>query len=137
MKKIEKGKNVYYTIEWSDFTKYDRHAASRVLPELPGIVFFAEKKQSQQRPLLCYATWREGLRSGMKDLFDENFSKFPKTAKLITERSLYFRYCVVDTDKKDLLDVLYWLIKNYQPEFNNVPEAKDSGRYSDIFLNEL
>jgi len=34
-------------------------------------------------------------------------------------------------------DIMYLLIMNYQPAFNDLQNFSDSGRYDDISLNEM
>jgi hypothetical protein len=46
VKKKVLGDNAYFTVEWSDLIKYDKHHASRVLPELAGILYFIRSDHS-------------------------------------------------------------------------------------------
>jgi len=129
------GKNVYYTLGWSRVLSYDRHEASRILPELPGLIMFMEKKADNYHSVLVYATWREGLRIGMRDMFDSYFTKCPP----LMERNLKhlsYKYAIIDTSKSDLLDLFYWLIREYRPELNT-SNVRDSRRYEQISVKEI
>ncbi|MGL4369034.1 MAG: hypothetical protein ACRCUT_05090 [Spirochaetota bacterium] len=137
MKKTVKNESVHYLIEWSAPFEYDRITAARILPDMPGILFISEKKGRDHFPMLCFACWREGLRSGLKDLMDELFTKFPDTVKELKARGFYYRYTVVDTTPHDMQDIMFWLINTYQPEFNNSRGFGDSRRYSDISVREI
>ena len=136
MKKTEHEDIVYYTITWSDHYLYERIATGRVLPDMSGIVAFREKTSQGFSDLLMIACWREGMRSSVKSLFDPLLSWLPDTVKKISERELWYRYAVVDSTASDMRDVMFYLLKGYQPEFNNVSEYTDSKRYKEISVNE-
>ena len=136
MKKITADNSVVYDVEWSKPFQYDRFSASRVLPEMPGILFFSEKRGNDYHPLLIFASWREGLRGGIRNLFDEMFSAMPKTAAELRKKKLFYRYAVVDSSPLDMKDILFWLIRTYEPEFNSFSEFTDSHRYEQIAVNE-
>lgn len=129
------GRNVYYALGWSRVIAYDRHEASRILPELPGLIMFLEKKADTYYPVLVYATWREGLRIGMRDLFDSYFSKCHAILQKNPKKLLY-KYAIIDSSKSDLLDLFFWLIREYQPELNNT-QVRDSQRYEQISVKEM
>lgn len=135
MNKKVVGLNVYYGLGWSRVLTYDRHEASRVLPELPGLIMFLEKQSDSYYPVLVYATWREGLRIGMRDLFDSYFTKCPPIMQRNLKR-LYYKYAIVDSSKSDLLDLFFWLIREYQPELNT-SNVHDSKRYEQISVREV
>ena len=136
MKKVAADNSVVYNVEWSKPFEYDRFSASRVLPEMPGILFFSEKRGNDYHPLLIFASWREGLRGGIRNLFDEMFSAMPKTAAELRKKKLFYRYAVVDSSPLDMKDILFWLIRTYEPEFNSSREFTDSHRYEQIAVNE-
>lgn len=136
MKKTAADSSILYEIEWSIPFRYDRISAGRILPDMPGILFFTEKKGDSHYPLLIFAAWREGVRSGMKNLMDEMFSAMPETSKQLKQKELYYRYAVVDTTPQDMKDILFWLIRTYDPEFNTGTGFHDSGRFRDIGVKE-
>ena len=135
MKKDVIGGNVFYSIEWSGFKPYDRFSAARVLPDMPGIIHLADVKHSMTRNLFFFASWREGLRCGMKNLFDADRSTLITTVKSMIETNLHYRYTVIDTSPSDMQDILFWLIRNYEPAYNNMKYC-DSKRYGEISIRE-
>ncbi len=135
MKKKIRGDEVHYTIAWSRIVLFDKYAMSRSVPELPGIVFFF-RQENGRGPLFVYGCWREGLRLGVKYLFDPGFSKVPKIAHALVSDRLYFKYTVVDSDPGDMKDIMSVLISKYTPAFNNSAFG-DTGRYSAIHLREI
>ena len=136
MKRKPSDSGIIYDIEWSKPFPYDRFSASRVLPEMPGILFFSEKRGSDYWPLLLFASWREGLRGGMRNLMDETFSAMPKTSVEMKAKKLYYRYAVIDSSPLDMKDILFWLIRTYEPEFNSARNFTDSNRYEKIAVSE-
>lgn len=132
------GKDVYYHLAWSPVHKYDRYNASRVLPELSGIIslFYIGKKGPEH--LLIYGCWRDGCRVAMKKLLtlDPFTQRLPEITRTIDTERLYYRYTIVDTNPKDMQDILFWLIKTYTPEYNNAEAFEDSQRYENIAVKE-
>ncbi len=138
MKKSVKNNNAYYTIVWSKEYPYDRHSASRILPEMAGLLCLLEERRPfEYRPLIFYGCWREGLRLGMKNFFDPAFSKYGDIAKEMLSRKLFYKYSVIDTTPFDLKDIMYWLIGKYAPEFNNLEKFKCTRRYENISVREI
>jgi hypothetical protein len=138
MKKKVNGKTVQYHLMWSPVYPYDKHEASRILPELPGIICILETKPRQvQNGIFFFSCWRDGLRVGLRNLFDPMFSKIPDFNDKIKNRILSYKYSVVETNMDDMDDIIFWLTSVYKPEFNNTQEFKDSGRYKFIQINEL
>ncbi|MBN2041981.1 MAG: hypothetical protein JW864_18240 [Spirochaetes bacterium] len=136
MEKNVAEKDVYYKITWSKQYECNRHVISGI-PVLPGIVDLYQENKGVITPLLFYACWKSGIRIGIRNLLDPNFSLFPELIKLSEDKNLLFRYSVIDTHFLDMKDILYWLIREYSPELNNAREFKDSERYKDIYLKEI
>lgn len=128
---------VYFSIAWSKLFKYHKHAAARVLPELPGILYFYSVTGKKLTDLLCFGCWREGLRMGMRDLFDAAYSKQPYLTESLADREMYYKYCVVDTNPSDMKDIMYYLIRTHSPELNDFRAVEDSKRYRDICVDEV
>ncbi|HPB80757.1 MAG TPA: hypothetical protein PK200_01835 [Spirochaetota bacterium] len=139
MKKRVLDENVYYTIAWSRlFTFGDKFSASRILPELPGILgIFEKRRNGDPKCLLFYGCWRDGLRLGLKNFFDPIFSKNKILAATMLETDLLYKYTVVDTSPLDMKDILYWLICEYSPEYNSVTTFLDSKRHANISVREI
>ena len=128
--------NVFYNIIWSQPSFFNRHTVMGI-PGLAGIVCIFRKKNDVIDYMLFYASWKSGVRNGARDLLDPNHSQFPEFITLSDNKELMFKYAIVDTNPKDMQDIMYWLIKEYQPELNNSNDFMDSQRYKDIFLLEM
>ena len=138
MKKRVNDCNVYYTIMWSPVFPYDKYHATRILPELAGVICLMEKNSvGVPKCLLFYSCWRDGLRMGIKNLFDPIFSKIPDIREMLIGRNLLYKYTVIDTTPVDMKDIMYWLILSYRPEFNNYKGFKESGRYEKIYVRQM
>lgn len=136
MEKNVKGDSVYYDIAWSPISEYDKYRALGI-PEMPGIVcLMARESVDLYEYLLFYSCWRSGIRKGLKDITDVNYRRFPGIIKHIEDKNLYYKYTVVDSNVKDLNDIMYWLIKEYEPLYNS-PDFIDSQRYRDIYMKEI
>ncbi len=137
-KKDVRGDDAYYSIEWSRIFEYDRFTARRVMPELPGIVWLQHPVKNQMESLLFFACWRDGLRVGLRKLLDETFINTGKDnlrEKLYTHE-LHYRFTVIDTSPLDIQDLMYWMIKEYNPLYNDISTFTDSKRYLNIFVKE-
>jgi hypothetical protein len=127
--------DVYYKIEWSQGQLFDRHTVSGI-PILPGIACLYQEKGGLIDYLLFYSCWKNGIRIGLRNILDPDFSEFSELIELSKEKELFFRYAVVDTHFLDVQDILYWLIREYDPLYNNISNFTDSKRYKDIYLKE-
>jgi hypothetical protein len=138
MKKRVIQNNAYYSVMWSRVYSYDRHSASRILPELAGIICLMENMPlGEPQYLIFYGCWRVGLRYGLGNLFDPQFSKLPQIRDSIKDRRLAYKYTIVDSNFNDMRDIMYLLIRNYIPEFNDLKGFSDSGRYDNIYIREM
>ncbi len=135
-KKIFRENDVYYKIEWSRIFKYDRISATRILPELSGILCIMHRIKREFVPILFFACWREGCRVGIKKLLDDLMCKHPHLRDEIIKEDVYYRYTIVDTKAKDMHDIMFWLMKEYKPELNDHENYEDSQRYKNIHINE-
>lgn len=136
MKKNIRDNDVYYYIEWSRLFEYDRHSVTRLIPELPGIVWMQHRVNRKMVNMLMLACWRDGCRVGIKKLMDEFSTTRVSLREKLSQREVYFRYAIVDTSRSDIRDIMYWLIKEYNPELNDLASFTDSKRYIDIFVKE-
>lgn len=136
MKKKVSGNSVFYSIAWSEINRYDRHTATRKLPELPGILFLYTAKGKMLTSLLIYGCWRNGLRMGMRDLMDPMFVQNQPLYEHLKELDIAFKYCIIDSSPSDLQDIMFWLIAEYTPSMNTLDVFKDSHRYHDITVKE-
>ncbi|NLV68146.1 MAG: hypothetical protein GXY14_10795 [Spirochaetes bacterium] len=136
MKKNVRGDDVYYYVEWSRMFVYDRHSVTRLIPEMPGLVFMQHKVNRKMVNMLVLACWRDGCRVGIKKLMDEYTMTHVSIRERLSESEVYFRYAVIDTSQNDIKDIMYWLIKEYKPELNDIAGFTDSKRYINIYLKE-
>lgn len=137
MKKTEMREDVLYTIAWSRPHKWDKYEAHTIVPEMPGIVALCYMIQDEPQYLMFYSCWRDGCRLGLKRLVREDFTRFPELLKQLDLTRLHYRFTVIDTKPKDIQDILFWLLKNYQPQFNNHQTYEDSKRYRNISVTEM
>ncbi|HOK03199.1 MAG TPA: hypothetical protein PKX79_11035 [Spirochaetota bacterium] len=137
-KKDVRGDDVYYAIEWSRLFEYDKYTARRVIPELPGIMWLLHPVKTEVESLLFYACWRDGLRVGLRKLLDDSFINTGKEdlRDLLLQHELLYRFAVIDTSPQDIQDIMYWLIKEYKPLYNDLAKFTDSKRYMNIFIKE-
>ncbi|RPI95547.1 MAG: hypothetical protein EHM32_05550 [Spirochaetales bacterium] len=138
MKKSIVNEDVFYTIAWSRLIAYEKHSASRILPEMPGILCLLEAvPRGAMRYLIFYGCWRDGLRMALKNFLDPDFTKFPDINAQLRGRTMQYKYTVVDSSMLDMQDVMFWLIRTYEPEFNALGGFEDSKRYKNISIREM
>ena len=137
-KKNVRGDDVYYFLEWSRLFEYDRFTARRVMPELPGIVWLMYPEKKETVNLLFYACWRDGLRVGLRKLLDDSFINTGREdlREILLDHELQYRFCVIDTSPLDIQDIMFWMIKEYKPVYNDITTFSDSKRYMNIFIKE-
>jgi len=138
MKKDVRGDDAYYSISWSRLFEYDRFTARRVMPELPGIVWLLHPVKKEMESLLFYACWRDGLRVGLRKLLDDSFLNTGKDhlREILLTHELHYRFAVIDTSPLDIQDLMFWMIKEYKPLYNDEHKFTDSKRYMNIFVKE-
>lgn len=134
--KILNKNEVCYDISWSKLFEYDRISATRILPELSGIICIYHKIKGRYQPIMFFACWRDGCRVGLKKLLDEFLSKHQDLRNIILQDDVYYKYAVVDTKPKDMKDVMFWLIQEYKPALNDYRNYTDSKRYRNIYVKE-
>ncbi len=137
MRKRVHGKEVYYTLAWSAVNAYDRFSASRFLPELPGIIEIMSIENGNYQTLMFLECWREGLRSGIKNLLEPDSPKFSDLRRKLTRYDIAYRFTEVNSSPNDLKDIMYWLIQATHAPFNNIDGFTDTGRYTSINVKEL
>lgn len=133
-KRIINENEAHYAIGWSKYSDYNRVSASRSLPDLPGLIFFKEKKSD--KAFLLFATWREGLRTSMQIMMDPILSKNRFLLNQFKDKRLEYKFCIVDSSPKDLQDIFAKLVRDYDAELNNAEGVSSSGRYKKITVYE-
>ncbi len=137
MKVDIRSNEVFYKIQWSKIIPYEKYSASRILPELPGIICILKNRRPDPEPLIFFECWRDGLRDGLRIFMDPNRKKFSDILERIRELELMYMYTIIDTTPRDIQDILFFLINTYKPPFNNTSTFKDSGRFRGINVKEL
>lgn len=136
MKKEIINNNVYYTVEWSPWYYYDRHFVMGI-PSMAGIICLIEKvPEKLPECLIFYSCWRNGLRIGLRNLMDPTMTKFPDIARKNPD-TIIFKFAIVDSGLLDMQDIMYWLIKEYNPIYNNNDVFEDSKRFKEIYINQI
>ena len=136
MRKTIRNKEAFYELVWSKLFRFDKYSASRILTEQSGVIAFMRKNKGKDEYLLFYACWREGMRVALKKLMDPLVNRHEEIRTQLDPDNLYYKYTTVETSANDLLDIIYWLVKTYQPELNDSSQVKDSGRYMNISIKE-
>ncbi len=138
MEKNVVGENAYYQIAWSSTYSFDKYRVLGI-PEMPGLICLQKKVINKIKPdyLIYFSCWRNGLRKGLNDITNTERNRFPEITKAIEEDTLLYKYTVIDTNISDMNDIMYWLIKEYQPILNNSVDFSDSARYRNIYLKEI
>jgi hypothetical protein len=136
MKKRIHNDEAFYDIAWSPFYKYEKYSASKILPELAGIVSLHKLEKNSYVDMIYYGCWRDGCRIGLKKFIDHENSNYKHIINDFDVNNIYFRYTIIDTSPSDLKDILYWLIGTYDPPYNNKETFSDSKRYKNINVRE-
>jgi hypothetical protein len=137
MKKTIIGNDIYYTLAWTPIYRYDRFEASRIMPELGGIISLLYRNQSKIDYLIFYSCHRDGCRVGFKKFMDPAFTRYPEIVKELDLTRLYYKFSIIDEGNVlDVQDILYWLIRTYRPRYNETG-FKDTQRFDNIYLNEV
>jgi hypothetical protein len=137
MKRTVIGKDIYYTLAWSQIYPYDRFEAMRKMPELAGIISLLYMSQSRPDYLIFYSCHRDGCRVGFKKFMDPQATPYPSIIKELDPYRLYYKFTIIDEGNiKDMQDIMYWLIRTYHPRYNEAT-FKDSQRFGNIYINEV
>jgi hypothetical protein len=136
MKKTVRARDVFYELVWSKVHRFDKYSATRILPELSGIVALMRKTRDKEEYVMFYACWRDGMRVAMKKLMDPLVDRHEDIRARLDADNLYYKYTAVETSSRDLQDIMFWLIRTYTPELNDAGLFTDSERYQNISVKE-
>ena len=135
MEKSTIGKDVYYDLVWSPIYQFEKYRA-RGIPEMPGVLCLLQQVSDLDfRYLLFFSCWRNGLRIALRNLTEVSLTKVPMILPYVESEDLYFKYTIIENSIQDMNDIMYWLIKEYKPEYNNW-DFIDSNRYVNIYIKE-
>jgi hypothetical protein len=130
----EKGKNIYYFVQWSTLSKADRHDIITKVPALAGI--FEIYWMDERKRLRLFAVGKTiygGLRSEIRRITDPELCKDDEKArKILEEKEIWYRYALTDSSNV-MSDVIWFFMQNYFPEKTSF---KHSGRFENIFVKE-
>lgn len=132
-KLVEAGK-VYYTVFWSSLRKAEKYDIVRHVPAMAGIfeLYYMDANERIRRMSISRA-WYGGLRSKIRHDTDPELVMEKKFRKVLNTYTCYYRYTLTNS-MDDMLDVLQFFSKTYVPD---QPVPQDSGRYQEIFLEEV
>lgn len=127
------GKKAYYSVTWSALRKADRWEIAKSVPAVGGVYEIYWMDERKHLRLFTVASARfGGLRSEIRRLTDPELAGDIRTAALLSNNDIYFRYCESDSVAA-MADVVWFFRKTYFPEH---PGVSPSGRYEIIFAEE-
>ena len=132
-KQVDAGK-VYYTVFWSPLRKAEKYDIVRHVPAMAGIfeLYYMDENERIRRMCISRA-WYGGLRSKLRHDTDPELVMEASYRKVLDKYTCYYRYSLTNS-MDDMLDVLHFFSKMYVPD---QPVPQDSGRYREIFLEEI
>lgn len=132
-KMVKKG-DVYFSLYWSELRKAEKYDISRHVPAVAGIYELYYRDDHERIHLMSISrAWYGGLRSKLRIDTDPELVMDPEFRRVLETYDVYYRYTLTDS-MMDMVDVLYFFSKTYLP---GQPDPGDSGRYENIFLEEI
>jgi hypothetical protein len=129
----EKGKDVFYYINWSPLALAERWTIAAKVPSLGGVYeIYWMDDHKHLRMLMVGDTHYGGLRTEIRRLTDPELVENEKAKKILTDEEIWFRYTLTDSSGV-MADVVWFFRKTYFPEN---PGVNHSGRYRRIFMKE-
>ncbi|MDR1024430.1 MAG: hypothetical protein LBL56_01790 [Treponema sp.] len=129
----EKGKNVYYFINWSPLSPADRWTINARVPSVAGVyeIYWMDERK-HLRMLSVGDTHYGGLRTELRRLTDPELSATRQLRQILEDNEIWFRYTPSNSPAV-MSDIVWFFRKTYFPEN---PGVSHSGRYEKIFLQE-
>ncbi|MCL2210880.1 MAG: hypothetical protein FWB95_03040 [Treponema sp.] len=130
----EKGKDAYYTVQWSALAKADRYDINSKVPTLAGIfeIYWMDETE-RLRLFFVGQTNYGGLRSELRRITDpELCANDEKAKKILEEKEIWYRYAPTDS-ANIMADIVWFFMQTYFPEKTSLSH---SGRYENIFIKE-
>jgi len=124
----------YYTIFWSSFKKAEKFDIVTCVPSISGIfeLYYQDKKKKLNLFFLSKAYYG-GLKYEIRKRTDPEMETDPQRKKIIEKYDCYYRYAATNS-YQDMKDIFYFFARTYLP---HVPAPAPSGRYEDIFIEEI
>ena len=133
IKTLEKGEDVYYSINWSPLELAERWTINAKVPAVAGVYeIYWMDDHKHLRMLSVGRTHYGGLRSELRRLTDPELITDAKAKKILDEEEIWFRFFPCNS-AATMADAVWFFRKTYFPEN---PGVEHSGRYRKIFLNE-
>jgi hypothetical protein len=127
------GKRAYYSVAWSALVKADRWKIAKCVPAVGGVFEIYWMDERKHLRLMTVASARfGGLRSEIRRLTDPELVEDSRTAAILEDKDIYFRYAESDSVAA-MADVVWFFRKTYFPEN---PGVSHSGRYEVVFAEE-
>jgi hypothetical protein len=127
------GESAYYTINWSELRRTDRHEIIRVVPSVAGIYELYYRDQGKALRLFQVArAWYGGLRHSIRETTDPELVRNGKHRALLGDYETWYRFAPVRS-YHDMSDLLFFFAETYFP---GERKEQPSGRYTEIFVNE-
>jgi hypothetical protein len=129
----EKGRDVFYFVNWSPLSLADRWTINAKVPSVAGIYeIYWMDDHNHLRMLSVGDTHYGGLRSELRRLTDPELIDDQKAKKILEDEEIWFRYAPSNSAAV-MADVIWFFRTTYFPEN---PGVSHSGRYRKIFLTE-
>ncbi len=134
VKKQVRGKNVYFTVNWSRLKKGDKYDIVRSVPSDAGIfeLYYMDRKKK-----LCLfhvgKSWYGGLRNEIRLRTDAELENDKNRKALLDKYDCWYRWSLISSSD-DMADILFFFAQTHIPGTRTVHA---SGRYERIFVNEV
>jgi hypothetical protein len=129
----ERGKNVYYFINWSPLTLAERWTINAKVPSVAGVYeIYRMDERKHLRMLSVGDTHYGGLRTELRRLTDPELAATRQLRQILEDNEIWFRYAPTNSAAA-MSDVVWFFRRTYFPE---APGVSHSGRYEKIFLQE-
>ena len=130
---LEKGEEVYYSIQWSPLALADRWEINRKVPSVGGIyeIYWMDETK-HLRMMAVGETNYGGLRSELRRLTDPELTLNPKTREILENKEIWYRYAPSNSTTV-MSDIIWYFRKSYLPDS---PDLDYKGKYKKIFIKE-
>jgi hypothetical protein len=125
--------DAYFTVRWSNLRKADKYDIVKTVPSVSGIFELYYMDEKKKLNLFFFSkAYYGGLRFAIRQYTDTEQERDPVRLRIITDYDVYYRY-TISSSYKDMSDVFYFFARTYCPD----KMTEDSGRYDNIFVNEI
>jgi hypothetical protein len=133
--RMERGRDGYFTVRWSPFSRAEKYDIATKVPSIGGIAELYYMDRAGKLNLFCLQrSWYGGLRSMLRERCDPVLEKDPFRLSILVKwrERIYYRWTACES-MADMLDLVFFL-----SEVNGAGgKVIDSGRYERIFVDEL